>query len=453
MHKELASLFEKLSIEYSKIDEKANLFMRAGRMGSYPEKGKGRYGTEGYSAQSATSFNNSVLNQLVRHQILALPTTRKIFDYVSQHKLWIKEGQSYEEDAVSGPSITSNIIAGFLTRNFEINNYQFVVTNVSFLQAFSELLAFFQNDEIDIIAYLSLYGPSGDVEKITLTENICVEKANYDIVKLFNIFYTDNSSHHIDMFDGDYVLVFRYSVPKSDHQKVFTFEESLMEKWFHFCLLCEIGNVEFGKKLLVSSGWPLLTLKAPSSILYNVNHYSAFFKSNYFFKASEISRYHELAEIIERTDFRKIDAKIKYSIERLQKSKASRNINDRIVELSLALEYLINTTNSEVTLQLCLKAIILLNDNNIDSEIFKKLKKFYDFRSKIVHGNSKIEINSINADIINFTETTIQKLIVTVIQINQRYNYTVMNEALTIAMHVRKPLMEILEEQNSKKKN
>lgn len=447
-YQELASLFESLVKEAEILQENQHLFVWAGRVGSYPQKGVERYTMSGYSAYSGRNFNNNMLIQLIKPNVLTFLSTPKIYDCIVRNNLWLLNSENYEADCKRLPSITSNLIAGFLARNFELNDYRFIVTPDSFNKTFNELITFFEHDTIKITTYLGLYGPSGDIDSFHLTEQVSIEKGSYEIIKQFGLSYSSSDEHHIEMFEGDYVLRVNYEVAKTDYRNVYTPEQTVLEKWFHFCLLAENGNVEPGKKLLISEGWPLLNLKAPSSNLYTINLYSIHNKSSYSFSASSLDWYHEIAGVIDESTIEKLDNKIIFSMERLRKAKSAKNINDRIVELSLSFEYLINTTNADVTLQLCLKAILLLDDNNTDPTIFKKLKKFYALRSNVVHGNSKIEITPDNLTIVDFAETTIRRMLVKLIQLNKQYSLALIDEALKTAMHVKRPLKELLAETN-----
>ena len=127
------------------------------------------------------------------------------------------------------------------------------------------------------------------------------------------------------------------------------------------------------------------------------------------------------------------------------RAKSSKNINDRIVELSIALEYLINTDKQDVTLQLCLKLIKLLFDHNQDDTIYPKLKKFYGLRSIIIHGNSIVDDNDKNQEIVNFAEEVIQRGIVRMISLSEKYTYKDINLALVKCMHIHKTVRQILE--------
>jgi hypothetical protein len=204
------------------------------RLGSYPEKGKDRYNLSGYSIESKTCFNTHSLNQILRSYTLKFTSSKKIFDYIVGKNLWHREVKTYEEDMHRMPSISVNIVAGFLSRNFELNNYELKITTESFETAIKELEIFFNKTVINITTFLSLHGPSGDVNEIVLAPGVSIKKADYDLVKLFGLFYSTVDSEYVDMFEGDYVLQINLQVDKKDFMQIDTVESILKNKWFTF---------------------------------------------------------------------------------------------------------------------------------------------------------------------------------------------------------------------------
>jgi hypothetical protein len=179
------------------------------------------------------------------------------------------------------------------------------------------------------------------------------------------------------------------------------------------------------------------------------------------FKANRYSRYnkfiYEITEksknsIIEKSkklsevDFEKLDDSIKASLKRLKKSKSTFDIEDKIIELTLSIEYLINTQNFEVTLQLCLKIIKLYADSNQDEKLYKTLSDFYSLRSKVVHGNkTKIIADEKTIELIHKVEMIVLDILTKFILLNQKYSFDQINIALTKSLHINKSINEILE--------
>ncbi len=462
MDSELHRIFKELADEFNQVHatmiNDSRLFSSF-RLGFYPEKGKDRYNSLEYSIESRPCFNRHSLNQLLRTYTSKFTSSKKVFDYVIGRNLWPREVKTYEEDMYRMPSISVNFVAGFLSRNFELNNYELKITTESFETAIKELEVFFNKSVINITTFLSLHGPSGEVEEIVLAPDVSIKKADYDLVKLFGLFYSTMDSHYVEMFEGDYVLQINSQVNKKNFMESDNIEKTLRNKWFHVPLLAATGNIEYGKIIRVSNDWPLVTIKAPNSLIHNTNRYNVSNKSNYAITINKVYIFEHIAKVIQNVDLGKLDNQILFSIERLKKSKASENINDRIVELALAFEYLINTTPHEVTLQLCLKAIKLFDENNTDELIYRKLYEFYDLRSKVIHGKSKVEgslknkkTGITNKELIDYAEIVIQKIILRLIEMNQYYSFNEISSALTKALYIVKPLKDLLEVEKGKRK-
>ena len=175
------------------------------------------------------------------------------------------------------------------------------------------------------------------------------------------------------------------------------------------------------------------------------NSYNFSYRSKYVFNNEDAATLEKISLNIKSVDFDRLDIRIKYSIERLRKAKACRDINDRVVELALALEYLINTSNYEVTMQLALKPIKLLHDKNEDTNLYRSLKAFYSLRSKVVHGNEKIDNDTKHLSTIDVMEVTIQQMILRFMDLNKNYTFKQINDALEKALYISRPLHEILE--------
>jgi len=83
---------------------------------------------------------------------------------------------------------------------------------------------------------------------------------------------------------------------------------------------------------------------------------------------------------------------------RLNKASINSNEDDSIIDICIALESLLTTdSRNDITYRLAIRAAILnklIAYNNINSkEIYKTCKKIYDFRSSVVHGDSKKQLD------------------------------------------------------------
>lgn len=416
------------------------------RRGMYVEKGN-RY-SDSYLTQQGVSFDSHHLSQRLRQFLHTYETHRELYNQLSLFDFSYFKADTYEQDCLRIPSISNNVIAGFFTRIFEKNNFQFAIDQEAFESSFEELWEFLHKETISITTFVGLHGPEGDLDSIKISENVCIQRASHEVAKLYGLYYSSPDGYYINTFEGDYLLEINYQIPKKDFLTLDKIEEKLIRKWFIITLFGDIGNIEKGKILRISSDWPLVTIKAPHMFYNYLNEYSHSRRSTYKMNTATASRLTAAAEIIIRADIEKLEAKIIYSLDRLKKSKSTTNINDRIVELALAFEYLINTSSEQVTLQLTLKAIKLFNENNVDANIADRIKKFYKLRSTIMHGNDILDNNSKNEEIVDYAESIIMQITLRMISLNQQFTYMEISDALNKSLFINKSLHDLLDKKN-----
>jgi hypothetical protein len=447
MTNELNECFQELAAEFNAIKDQVNgdaKFFNTFRISSYPSQGAMRYGT-GFYQHTDICLKTDILAQYLRKYIKSFKSTNKIYDYIVRENLWDLTVRDFQTDLNSMPSITKNIVAGFLVRNFELNNNKLICTPDSINQSLAELNHFLSRNFIEFNTYMALYGPTGSLEEYFLDTNVTLRRADFKMARLFSLSYSDYDSHYIEMFEGDYVLAIRLRLPKSEFYNIHHHEQKAFDTWFHVPLLAKLGNIETGKRIRVSKDWPMV-LTTPVHISWQMaNSYNFSYRSKYVLNNDDVGTLEKISLNIKSVDFDKLDVRIKYSIERLRKAKACRDINDRVVELALALEYLINTSNYEVTMQLALKPVKLLHDKNEDTSLYRSLKAFYSLRSKVVHGNEKIDNDPRHLSTIDFMEVTVQQMVLRFMDLNKNYTFKQINEALEKALYISRPLHEILE--------
>jgi hypothetical protein len=451
MYQELEELFVQLAGEISGIFRliPSNSIFNPTRHGTHSGEGQTRYDAS-QSIFDVVGFNHSALGQNIRILLTKSDSAKKIVEWILARKLWPREVESVDTDFRNMPSISLNIVAGFFIRNFTINNYTFQITPESFSQAFEELVAFFESDEYTITTYLSLYGPHGDLSDFQLGEKIWIKRVDHHLAKNYCRNYSTGESHYIEMFDGDYVLQANYTLNKKDFLSVQRTEDPLLEKWFAATLLMSKGNIERGKILRETKQWPLLNVPAPNSPIYNPNLYGAHNKSAFQFNALNTSRLSQVSAVFATLGYDQLDKKLHLAFRRLSRFKAAKNLDDRVVELALALEYLINTKAFEVTLQLCLKATKLFAKTGEEKQAYDTISSFYSMRSKVVHGNSTIKDNEETRQLILDTEEIVCSILLRLIELNKKYSFKEISLALDHSLFLPQTLDEILKAETNK---
>jgi hypothetical protein len=373
-------------------------------------------------------------------------SAKKIFYYIDAIGLSPFKKLSFEEDIRYMPSISRNLIADFIGRIIELSILE---TNsnynpIFFEKAYSELEEFLLADTFKYKILTNLYGPKGNIEEIILP-NAIIKKADYKIAKMFCIHYPHINMMGQEMMENDYFIEIERTIKKSQWQVQMRNELDIVPDIFNHLVLSNFGNIELGKFLDISGAWPII--KTQTMIhSFQANRYSDYNK--FIYEINESSKKHiiENSKKLSDTDFDKLDDSIKASLKRLKKSKSTFDIEDKIIELTLSIEYLINTQNFEVTLQLCLKIIRLFDDSNQDERLFKILKDFYSLRSDIVHGNkSKIIVDEKTIGLVHKVETIVLDILTKFIILNKKYSFKKINEALTKSLYINKSILEILE--------
>jgi hypothetical protein len=83
---------------------------------------------------------------------------------------------------------------------------------------------------------------------------------------------------------------------------------------------------------------------------------------------------------------------LKYALRRFEYVYASKSMDDKITDLIISIETLLNKDPGEVSLSISLRAAMLLGQTEEEKEYVKKFfKKSYNIRSEIVHGKKREE--------------------------------------------------------------
>lgn len=412
---------------------------------SYPMPGFCRYIQTVTHSEQIQFIDPLYYKHEARKDLDKLISTKQIFDYLIENNLTPFDLRPYEEDLKCKPSTTNNLIAGFIGRMLENNYYNPSLSQQTFEKTFFELETFFSNDIFSYKILVSLHGPIGDIDNIQL-DNVSIKMADYEISKLFCMHFSDSGPFLFEMLEKDYYLELEGNILKCNRNKPTNNEIKTVESFFNFLLLSQSGNIELGNIMIVSSCWPLMDTLGLTTSPMKINKYE---KSNVFrYNINERTKslIEDTYEKLKNVDFNKLDEQIKASLKRLIKSKSTHNIEDKIIELVLSIEYLINTATYEVTLQLCLKMIKMYDEANQDVTLFKLLKNFFVLRGNVVHGNKRVTLNDENIELVRRVEEITLTILVRFIILNQKYSYQQINKALDKSLYLEKKIDCLLED-------
>ncbi|MES2111021.1 MAG: hypothetical protein V4577_19850 [Bacteroidota bacterium] len=380
-------------------------------------------------------------------QFFDYSSIKNLFKYIQEKNLWHEQLLPFDGNTFTIPTEMARIAGGFLIRNFELNNYEFVITDASFDKALSELFDILSKDTVCFTYYLNLKGITGDIDEIRLTEDVSIVRAGHEIAKKISITYTLPKYYDVEVYEDDFMLKIIFDLPKSLYKRdnrskiYFSHKKVIIDKWKAFIALMVPNFLVFGKEIQLSSDWINETdhafgpygierriLSEPSHVL------TAIIKEAMENAARD---FHSLESL------NTLEKNILHCLNRIEKSKSTTDIDDRIIDLTIAFEYLINTDNQEVTLQLILKTIKLLNGKIPGDEVNLKLRKFYGLRSKVVHGNDVLKQTDL--EYLNDAEEIVRQAILKMIRLNLKYSGKQINEQLRRGLYLQETIDELLE--------
>lgn len=344
--------------------------------------------------------------------------------------------KTFDESINCHPSTVNNYIINFIYRNIELNHYQNLYTKESFEQSFKELLRFMQSVDINYELYYPLHGCVGS-EQIVNIKDITIKKVTLDDCNFFDGYYnydTPQSGLRTDLKIGDYFAIINHKTLKSQFMHYYNYDSKLLNKKFIMLLaLSSNGNVILGRAIHRFKDWTINNTGAsnlisePKTLIHNPFLFSID-KAKQNLKDSYDCFY---------SDNFTLDKSFKYALKWLQQSKESIDINDRIVKLSLALEFSIKTNRNSISKDLREKSAVLYTYDGTRSYKASKeiIYNFYDLRGKIMHGSGEIIASNETIKLMNNAETIIRENLLLLCKLNQKLNFEQINQFMAEVLH------------------
>ncbi len=383
-----------------------------------------------------------VLSNYVWGSMRNIKPAKQIFEYISDNNLSPFKKVTFEDDLLRSHSITKNFIADFVRRVYELSDYKLGFNMTAIEKAYSELEKFLSEEKFEYKLLVNIHDPIGEIDEITFG-NAKIKKADYQISKLFCLHYPVEGLIKFEMLENDYFLEIELNAKKEDFNKLIEKERIVLNKIFNVLVLSNIGNIEHGNLLRMSYAWPLIKTERISYRLKN-----NFLDKKEVFKYKIDNKFESVLQnnyrALNRINYQLLDGKIQSSLKRLEKSKSTSSIEDKITELVLSIEYLINTSTYEVTLQLCLKMIKLYCFENQNDSIFKLLKDFFKLRGDVFHGNKQVLPTERNIILVQKIEEIIQNILIKYIILNQKYTLKEINQAVDKSLYINMSIDAIL---------
>jgi hypothetical protein len=417
------------------------------KFGTYAAQGTKRAVIGAHHYQNGFVLHLDSLYQYFTQISFSFQAVERLYAYISNNNLWHDTMFPFKGQTTAMPSEVARVYGGFLCRNFEINNYEFLITENSFEQAYNELQSYFQRDYILYDHYFHLKGLGGTEEEVILNEEVSIVRAGHEMAKFFSINYTLPNYGDVEVYEDDYLLKISFKILKKDYNnanraKLYSHKDYIIDKWKNFIILTVPDMVMLGKEIKLSTDWVLEYNFAPGP--YGIEKRFWGNPKNVLTSELAITMQNYAHSFMNIKPIKNLDKKILYSLSRLKKSKESSSIDDRVVDLAIAFEYLINTSGMDITLQLCLKLIKLLPNKDSKDEAFNKLKSFYNLRSKVIHGNDTLNNDEKNLLIVNYAEKAIRLATFRLIELNQKYTYEEIDKQLKRTLYRPETIDELL---------
>lgn len=157
----------------------------------------------------------------------------------------------------------------------------------------------------------------------------------------------------------------------------------------------------------------------------------------YILLQEDAEKLRELWDELHKIDFQKSENKFLLSaIDRFMESYQKDNIEDKILDLMICLESLLQDNPAELRFRLSIRTALLIGEKNEEkNRIYKIVKEGYDVRSDTVHGlntsivkieNEEISLNSLHEELENIVRRSIRKFI-TKINNNEKRGTVIQN--------------------------
>ena len=372
-------------------------------------------------------INTSYLEHQLKIELSKFENNILIEDILSEIEKNTKYNFPCEWFIVSNGTISSNrnnYVIHFIIRNIELNDYKKLYTKESFEQSFMELLGFMTNSELEYEKYYPLHGFIGEVECMDFN-GLSIKKATISDCNFFNIYYNfdyPGTMCETDLEIGDYFLILKRKCLKRDSMIEYTEDsKEAVARVELLLLLAGNGNIRLGRGINKYLDWTMYATHPTNAkgdpMGFNQN------KFPYCIDESFRKQVEDHKWIL--TDELKLCKPLHYALEWLNKSKQETDINNKIVNLSISLEYSIRTSSGSVTRDLKNKSEILYSYDGLNNpkKAEKAIKKFYKLRGTIVHGNKDAVLTTNTIYIIDHAETIIRENLMLLCKLNQSHTF------------------------------
>lgn len=291
-------------------------------------------------------------------------------------------------------------------------NMSFSFNEILFEKILKDLVNFVKNESRTAHIFFPLYGLSGNFKKIEFSNEIWVSHLNsnqYATVTNMDVYFDSIQRPEKKFRKLRYGVFIKQKLEKNQvisDQKIQDKAQQILNSFRLF----KSGSIYLGALYPYSPDfWPRKNLFPPRIGIENPPEE---LESGLSISAVEIEQIKDFYKNSISFECEKLEKNMNYllaSIHRFNISYDNKHISDKIVDLCISLETLLDDSGNEIALKLSLRLALLLGNTEDEREnLWRFIKKCYNVRSEIVHGKKRSHIQIANN---SFTDQQIvQKL-------------------------------------------
>lgn len=327
-----------------------------------------------------------------------------LFDYLCNNEIFRDFYTLDKNDNTLLPTSIRIYILNLCERYYYLFGSDF--DELNFRRVYDPVENYLFTEQLDVDISLPILFVKFDFDEFWLNNSICIRRIsdNYHLsrlkIKAYSPAITDaliSSATHEVIFKN-----YHTSKGKKWYMSGFSDEDSfpmdLFNNFFNSIKLVTNINTGFAQILVYPQGWSSYTYAdLPELHGTSVKRYPSYFDNFYWnndnFPRVDIDEIKNVGVIFNQL-IKNENNKLIIASRRLMNSYLRDNEEDSIIDIIIALELLLcDNEKSEITHRLSLRLAKLFSMfiENVDPIfVFENVKKIYDYRSAIVHGNTKI---------------------------------------------------------------
>lgn len=257
---------------------------------------------------------------------------------------------------------------------------KFIPSN--FLNTFKKFENYLENNLFSIFFYGSIHNFGSDVTKLNLSNDVWIRKpTDLEFSVISGLINGENKKIDYKLMDLNFIICTKVSKKEGTH--LLSEAKSRINDAVNLLKIFTSGDIEIGG--LYSGFSELWERDGPNRIEPEIYKPSS---NNYFFSKKDLRSFNQFFKDYKKVDFKKSKNNfLKTAIRRFGISVEHREYEDKIVDYVVCLESLYSSKGEALLFKFTNRVALILGKNNDGRvKLLEFMKKSYDVRSKIVHG-------------------------------------------------------------------